>query len=224
MKYLYRIVNILLAAVMFPTVIFSDLLAFRVSTSLFSEVGLQEAISIKFIIDVLTGKETFWYQMIVENASGPFVWPAGLNPIKAHLIATLVCFAIALVACLFIIFWSIFSSKRIPVLVSTAVGIISTIVMMGCFDVVANRIVDGTVNLVSALSASWLANIAGSFVGIDGIMLGGFQNGMIFVFIGLLVWTGAFYLIEIGDPEDEKRKNEKVAKKIAAKKAKAENK
>ena len=209
MKYLYRIVNILLALAMFPVVIFADLIAFRVGTSLISEVGLQESISIKFIIDVITGKETFWHEMIIENSTGSFEWPTGLDPIKIRLIAMVVCFVLALVACLFIIFWSIFSNKRIPVVIATAVGLISTIVMIICFGSAADMIVDGTVNLISALSNSWLANLAGSFVSVDGLMLGGFQNGMIFIFVGLLIWTGSFYLIEIGDNDTNKEKIEK---------------
>ena len=213
MNYLYRIVNALLAIAMFPLIIFSDLIAFRAGASFVEEVGLQDAISIKFIIDVITGKEAFFHEMIFENSTGTFTWPSGLDPIKAHLIAFLVCFAVALLACVFIFFWSIFSSKRIPVLISTAVGLISTIAMIACFDVVATRIVDGTVNLIGALSTSPIASIIGGFVSIDGLMLGGYQNGMIFVFIGFLVWTGAYYLIEIGDNDTEKKKAKKTAAK-----------
>ncbi len=213
MNYLYRIVNAVLAIVMFPVVIFSDLIAFRAGTSFFQEVGLQDSISIKFIIDVITGKETFWHEMLIENANGSFTWPAGLDPIKAHLIAVLVCFVLALLACVFIFFWSIFSNKRIPVLIASVAGLISTIVMIACFSVVATRIVDGTVNLISALSSGWLASIASGVVSIDGLMLGGFQNGMIFVFAGFLIWTGSYYLIELGDEEAAKEKAEKKSKK-----------
>lgn len=206
MKYLYRIVNALLAAVMFPVVIFTDLIAFRLGTSLYEQAGLQEAISIKFIIDVISGKETFWHDMIFNNSSGSFSWPAELDIIKGRLIAFVVCFAIALVACLFIFVFSIFSSKRIPVLVATLTGLVSTIVMIACFNSAATLIVDGTVNLISALSSSWLVGLVGNFVAVEGLMLAGFHNGMLFVFIGLLVWTGAFYLIEIGEPKEEENK------------------
>lgn len=212
MKYLYRIVNALIAAAIFPVVIFTDLIAFRVGTSFFNEAGLQESISIKFIFDVISGKETFWHEMIIENSTGSFTWPTGLDPIKGRLIAFVVCFALALIACLFIFFWSLFSNKRLPVVIATGTGLISTIVMIACFGSAADLIVDGTVNLVSALSNSWLASLAGSFVSVDGLMLGGFQNGMIFVFAGLLIWTGAFYLIEIGDTDTAKEKSEKSKK------------
>lgn len=209
MKYLYRIVNILLALAMFPVVIFSDLVAFRASTSLYDQVGLEESFSIKFIIDVITGKETFWHEMLIENSTGTFTWPSGLDPIKGRLIAVVVCFALVLVAMIFIIIWSIFSSKRIPVVAATAAALISTIVMIACFNSAANLIVDGTVNLISALSNSWLVGFVANFVSFDGLILGGFQNGIIFVLIGLLIWTGSFYLIEIGEPDEEKAKSRK---------------
>jgi len=204
MKYLYRIVNILLALLMFPVVIFSDLVAFRMSTSFIDQVGLEESFSIKFLIDVLTGKESFWHQMIVENAEGAMSWPAGLDPIKGRLITVVVCFVLVLVAMIFIIVWSCCSNKRIPVLAASVAALISTIVMIACFNSAANLIVDGTVNLVSVLSTNWLVGLMGNIVGFDGLKLGGFHNGMIFVIAGLLVWTGAYYLIEIGDTAEEK--------------------
>ena len=209
MKYLYRIVNILLALSTFPVVIFADLIAFRMSTSFIDEVGLEESISIKFIIDVITGKETFWHEMLFEKSSGSFTWPAALDPIKGRLIAVVVCLALVLVAMLFIVFWSIFSSRRIPVLAATVTALISTIVMIACFNSAAALIVDGSINIMSAFSSGWLMSLAGNFVGFDGLILGGFQNGIIFILVGLLVWTGSFYLIEIGEPEEEKAKDRK---------------
>ncbi len=204
MKYLYRIVNILLALLMFPVVIFSDLVAFRMSTSIIDQVGLEESFSIKFIIDIITGKETFWHEMLIENAEGPLTWPAGLDPIKGRLITFVVCFALVLVAMIFIIVWSCCSNKRIPVLAASVAALISTIVMIACFNSAAKLIVDGTINLVSMLSSNLLVSLLGNVVGFDGLKLGGFHNGMIFVIVGLLVWTGAYYLIEIGDTPEEK--------------------
>ena len=209
MKYLYRIVNILLALSTFPVAIFADLIAFRMSTSFISEVGLEESISIKFIIDVITGKEAFWHEMIFEKSTSSFGWPAALDPIKGRLIAVAVCFVLVLVAMLFIIFWSIFSSRRIPVLAATVTALISTIVMIACFNSAAALIVDGSVNIMSVFSGGWLMGIVGNFVGFDSLILGGFQNGIIFILVGLLVWTGSYYLIEIGEPEEEKAKGRK---------------
>ncbi len=207
MKALYRIVNALVAASVFPVAIFVDLLLFRVSTS-FVDAGLEESISIKFIIDVITGKETLWHDLIMKNSNG-FSWPSALDPIKGRLITCAVCFVLAIVACLFIIVWSCCSNRRIPVLVASAGGLISTIVMTVCFNSAADLIVNGTINLFEVFSGGWFVSLVGSFVSVDKLMLGGMQNGFIFIFIGLLVWTGAYYLIEIGDTDEEKAKARK---------------
>ena len=57
MKYVYRIVNALLAAAIFPAVLFLDFLLVRASTSL-ADVGLEETITLKRIIDIFTGHDT----------------------------------------------------------------------------------------------------------------------------------------------------------------------
>lgn len=205
MKYLYRIVNALLAAAVFPVVIFADLILFRLSTTL-ADVGLEESISIKFIIDVITGKESFWHEMIIQNSSGSFTWPSALNPVKGRLIAFAVCFVLILLISLFIIIWSACSNKRIPVLAASAAGLVSTIVMIACFNSAAALLMDGTINVVNIFSSNWIVSLLGNVVLVDLLSLGGFHNGIIFLFVGLLVWTGAFYLIEIGEPKEEDKK------------------
>ena len=207
MKALYRIVNALLAASVFPVAVFVDLILFRLSTTI-AEGGLEESISIKFIIDVITGKEAMWYDLIMSNSSG-FSWPAALNPIKGRLIACVVFFALALIASLFIIVWSCCSNKRLPVIIASAGGLISTIVMIACFNSAAGLFMDGTINILSVFSSGWIMSLAGKFVSVDLLSLGGFHNGFIFIFIGLLVWTGAYYLVELGDTEEEKAKARK---------------
>ncbi|MBE6771171.1 MAG: hypothetical protein E7547_03385 [Ruminococcaceae bacterium] len=206
MKVLYRIVNALLAAAMFPVIIFVDFIAFRLSTPLVDTVGLQESFSIKFIIDVITGKEAFWYEMIFKNGSGTFTWPVALNPIKGRLIAFAVCFVLIVLIALFIIIWSIFSNKRIPILAASIAGLIATIVMIACFNSAASLFVDGTINIVNVFSTNWIVSLLGNAVTTDGLILGGFHNGVLFLFIGLLVWTGAYYLVELGETKEEKAK------------------
>lgn len=205
MKALYRIVNALVAASVFPVAIFVDLFLFKLSTS-FADAGLEESFSIKFIIDVITGKEAMWHDLILKDGMESLSWPSALDPVKGRLITCAVCFALVIVASLFIIVWSCCSNKRIPVVIASAGGLISTIVMTACFNSVAALFIDGTISLFSVFSGSWLVSLVGNFVSVDKLMLGGFQNGFIFIFIGLLVWTGAYYLIEIGDTEEEKAK------------------
>lgn len=210
MKYVFRIVNALLAAAIFPAVVFLEFILFRVSTTLF-EAGLEESITIKFIIDVLTGKEEMWYNLITLNEGG-FAFPAALEPYKARLIAIVVLFGIALVAALFVFIWSICSNKRIPVLVASALGIVSAISMTGVFNSVAKLLMDGTINVVELFTSNWIISLLGEIIVVDYIGFAGFHNAIIFLFVGIIVWTLSFYLVELGEPKEEKSK-EKVKKK-----------
>lgn len=210
MKYVFRIVNALLAAAIFPAVVFLEFILFRVSTTLF-EAGLEESITIKFIIDVLTGKEEMWYNLITLNEGG-FAFPAALEPYKARLIAVVVLFGIALVAALFVFIWSICSNKRIPVLVASALGIVSAISMTGVFNSVAKLFMDGTINVVELFTSNWIISLLGEIIVVDYIGFAGFHNAIIFLFVGIIVWTLSFYLVELGEPKEEKSK-EKVKKK-----------
>lgn len=205
MKYVYRIVNALLAAAIFPAVLFLDFLLVRASTSL-ADVGLEETITLKRIIDIFTGHDTL--SSLIQS-SGDFSWPEAFAPINSRLIACVVFFALALIAALFIIFWSIFSNKRIPVLSASIAGLVSVIVMNACFNSAAREIMSGTINIVQAFATGWIGSIVGSIVNIDTLVFGGFQNGMIILFVCLIIWTGAFYLVELGEPKEEKSEPKK---------------
>lgn len=212
MKYVFRIVNALLAASVFPAVVFLEFLLFRVSTTLF-DAGLEETISIKFIFDVITGKEEMWHNLIFSDGGGVFTWPEALDPIKSKLIAVVVLFAVALVAALFVFIWSIFSNKRIPVLAASGLGIASTVAMNAVFNSAAQPLMDGTINVVEIFTSNWIVGILGNLVKVDYLGFAGFQNAIIFIFAGIIVWTLAFYLVEIGEPKEEKKKKVKEQKK-----------
>ncbi len=204
MKYVYRIVNALLAATIFPVVLLLEFVLIRLSTSLF-EAGLEETLTLKHIIGFFTGSDTivgFTYNDI--RTSGPLEFPEALEPVKAQLIATVVAFAIAIAAAIFIIIWSICSNKRIPVVISSVIGIASVIIMNACFNSAAAPLIDGTINVVKIFSSSWLISLLGEIVFVDTLCFAGFQNGMIIVFVAILIWTASFYIVEIGEPKEEK--------------------
>ncbi len=204
MKYLYRTVNALLAAAVFPATLFLEFIFIRIATTL-ADVGLKESMSLWEIIEILTGKETF-VGFDLSLKGGNLAWPKALDPVKAELIAVVVFFALALVCALFVLFWSIFSNKRIPIIISSVLGIASVIAMTACFNSVASLFVTGEMNIVELFSDSWLISLVGEIVVINTLALGGFQNGILIAFILMLVWTGAYYLVEIGEPKEEKVK------------------
>lgn len=203
MKYLYRIVNALIAAAVFPAVLFLEFIFLRISTT-FLDAGLEESMTLWEIIEILTGKETF-VGFDLSVSSGNISWPAALDPVKPELIATVVFFALALVCALFVFFWSIFSNKRLPIVISSVLGIASVITMISCFNSVASLFIDGTLNVVDLFSDSWLISLVGEVVVVNALALGGFQNAILIAFVVLLVWTGAFYLVELGEPKEEKK-------------------
>ena len=205
MKYLYRIVNALLAASIFPVALLLEFVILRLSTTLV-DAGLKETFTLKQIIGFFTGSDRifgFTYDQIKSPGSS-FSFPEALDPVKGQLIAVAVTFAIAIIAAVFIIFWSIFSNRRIPVVISSVIGIASVIAMNICFNSAAAPLLDGTINVIELFSTGWLVSLLGEIVAVDTLCFAGFHNGMIIVFVSLLVWTAAFYIVEIGEPKEEK--------------------
>ncbi len=213
MKYLYRIVNALLAATIFPVALLLEFVLVRVSTTLV-DAGVEETFTLKQIIGFFTGSDRilgFTYDEI--KSSTPFTFPEALEPVKAQLIATVVAFAVAIIAAVFIIIWSACSNKRLPVVISSLLGIASVITMTSCFNSAAFPLVSGEINVIELFSSGWLMSLIGEVIQVDTLAFAGFHNGMIIVFIALLIWTGAFYIVEIGEPKEEKvSKKSKKAK------------
>ena len=72
MKYVYRIIDALLAAAVFTNLLFTDLIFFQASTTLF-DAGLEESVNLKKIIDILSGNDSL--SGLLPEA-GSFKWPA----------------------------------------------------------------------------------------------------------------------------------------------------
>lgn len=204
MKYLFKSVNAVLAALFFPAVIFLDLIFFQASTSL-TDYGLEESFSLKRIIDILSGNDPL---SSIIKSDGEFSWPSGLASLNSRLIGFAAAFAVAALAAIFIIVFSICSSKRIPILAAAGIGLAASIIMITCFNSAAGDVVDGTVNLVSAIGGSGiLVSILGGIVNVDKLMLGGFHNAMIIIFVMIILWTLSFILIELGDNTQKVKKH-----------------
>lgn len=202
MKYLYRIVNALLAAAVFPAALFLDGILLRASTTLM-DYGLEETFTLMRIINIFLGKETFFGIPYEKNIA---TWPTALDPVQGKVIASIVFLVITLVIALFIFFWSIFSNKRLPVAIASASGMITMIISTACFKSATNLLTKGVVNVVELFSDGWLASLLGGIVNIDRLEFGGFQNGILICFLIILLWTGAYYLVEIGESKEEKVK------------------
>ena len=204
MNVLYRIVNALLAAVVFPIILLMDFVYFRIGTTVV-DAGLHETLSVMDMIDIVRGEH--YYSYLFEGAKNSnFTWPEAFDIINGRLITSAVCLALVIVVAIFIIVWSICSNKRIPVVAAGGLGLVSTIVMSACFKSAASVITTGVIGISDVLSTGLLTSLVGSLVKIEAISLAGFQNGLIFLFVFLLVWTGCYYIIEIGEEKEPKAK------------------
>ena len=204
MNVLYRIVNALLAAVVFPVILLMDFIYFRIGTTVI-DAGLHETLTVMDIVDIIRGEHYFSF-LFDGIKSSSFSWPEAFDIINGRLITSGVCLALVIVAALFIIVWSICSSKRIPVLSASFLGLVSTIVMSACFKSAASVITTGVIGVSDVMSGGMLTSLLGSLIKIESIALAGFQNGLIFTFVFLLIWTGCYYLIEIGEEKEPKAK------------------
>lgn len=215
MKYVMKIVNILIAAAIFPAAYFLELIFIQVGSNENAQwliqllspdspgIGVEESFSIHEIVQIAQGKHI--YSNIFSNFSGSFTWPEALDPLKGRLITFAVCFVLCLLIALFVIIFSICSSKRLPVLIAGAAGLISAIIMIVSFNSAAQVLISGEISVEALFGTNpdkWVTNMLLGFVGVDTLMLGGFHSAFIMIFVGIIVWTGAFALIEIGENKE----------------------
>lgn len=212
-----KVVNALIAAAIFPIAIFLNFIFVQIGTSDsakplfemlgtdFPGVGVEESLSIYNFIQIANGDH--YLSGMFKNSSGPFMWPEALAPINGRLIAFAVFFVLTLLVALFILIWSICSDKRLPVIIAAAGGILSTIIMISCFNSAAGELTSGAIPLMSLISQQGLlTDLIGGLVGVDTLMLGGFHFGFIIAFVCIIVWTGAFILVDLGDEKETNKK------------------
>lgn len=208
-----KAVNALIAAAIFPIAIFLNFIFVQIGTSDgakpifellgsdFPGVGVEESLSIYNFIQIANGDH--YLSGMFKGSSGPFMWPVALEPLNGRLIAFAVFFVLTLLVALFILIWSICSDKRLPVIIAAAGGILSSVIMIACFNSAANEITSGAISLMSLISQQGLlTDLLGGLVGVDTLMLGGFHFGFIIAFVCIIVWTGAFILVDLGEEKE----------------------
>lgn len=251
MKYLYRIVNIILGVLVFVSAVFVHFLRIIIRTgesldSFFMNlmdnktdgVGLAEEFSILRFYKLFTGKDDLSFIVDTAKNGGNILWPKEFYPLNVRLIIFAACFILMLAAGLFLIIWSCFSNKHLPMFITGIVGLVLDIVMIFDFKSISTDIYTAKVDVVGylidkLLGEGLLASLLGNVV--DKVSKGaveliitmcGLQNAFLFIFIAVIMWSGAFYLVDLGDPKAKEMKEaEKAAKaekkaQKAAKKAK----
>ena len=207
MKYVYRIVHGLLAAAVFPAFVFLQLFYAELSSPVSTKYGMSIEFSVKRAIDFLMGNDRLNAIVSFDDLKGEMSWPAELDPIKAALICLCVFAVLALITALFLVVWSCISNKRLVYLIAGGAGLAFVAAMMICFVPISNFIESDYFNIGAVLSDGLVAQIAGGFVNVDRILLGSFANGMLILYIAMVVWTGMFYITDIGAGEKKEKKS-----------------
>ena len=208
MKYVYRIVNALLALAVLAVMWFVDLIYIEAGLSITDKAVMYESFSAHEILQIFQGKGDYAFlASIFQNSSGVFKWPEQFNIINARLIAILILVFLIILSVIFIIVFSCVSNKRIPVVISSAFGLLCQIAIIPVFSSIAGEFTGGNINVISSLAGtSILTTLGDALLDIEALELGGIQNGIILLFIALIVWTGIFYLSELGENKAPSKK------------------
>lgn len=131
------------------------------------------------------------------------VWES-LSSIQAALISTVVFFFLAVLMALVIFIFNIFCKNRFVTLCLSGGGTLFLIAMLISFNAAAAPIIDGTISLSTLLGSSlfgssMLSGILSYVASVSVLRVSSAWYIMLFLFIGIMVWSGAYLLIEAGD-------------------------
>lgn len=244
MKATYRIVNAILAILIFVVAFFADFIYIQISTSdnlediisgitddEYGGIALEETISIKRFVDIYRGDD-YLSNIFKFDGDGNFYWPSEFKALNVRLVAFLASFALALIMAVFVFVWSCCSNKRLPIFIIGILGIICGIVMSVTFKSMSEDIFYNRVNIIDYVADNLLGNgilstivgSAASTVATVYLALAGMQNGLIIVYICISIWTAVFWLSDLGDKNVAKAKADEKAAKAEKKAAKAKKK
>ena len=158
----------------------------------------EQALSIRYAVEQLLPN-------LKGGESKIDVW-ATLAPIKAELIATLVCFALAILAALAVFFISCFVRNRVVGTSVAGVGLLSMISMSISFHYLAKALLAGKVSLASFFATSALTQgLLNQLMKLSIFQLSTGYYLILFLFIAMVLWGVANWMVSLG----EKEKSEK---------------
>lgn len=229
MKILNRIVTFVLAFAVFPALVTRVLIRIvEEPKGILANGGalLETTIDFKKLVEYIQDG-TFDVKNLFSSSS---TLPGAILEYKGWLVATLVFVALALLIAVVIMGCALFTRAHKTVMGLSAGGMLSCFIAMALFQKFTTPFTEGTMTLADLLPDSFLA---GEFVGSIAEMLSitgtgdiiVFQLGnafitMAIIFIGILLWTLAYYVTL---PEEEKAdiKNPKIKEKKSKKEMKS---
>ncbi len=210
---MYRIVTALIAAATFPAMIFTSLFYFAYTIPLWPMIS-QDA----------TDTGATYFKMSIYEALSDYSGFKGLfmgsdakvdlmgvlELVRRQLIAVIGLYALIVILALVIIAFALFTRKKLPIVISSVIGIVALAFIPLAFNRLQAPFLDGTINLDSFLHLG-LENILDLVAKVDFIKAGEAYTFLWVIFVAILAWTGAVMLVNMGD-EPKKVKEPKVKK------------
>ncbi|MBE6835576.1 MAG: hypothetical protein E7515_04920 [Ruminococcaceae bacterium] len=210
----YRVVTALAAAATFPVMFFTSLFYFAYTIPYFSLISGDASDTgasylTMSIYEVLSDSSSFKELFMGKDSK---VDLAGvIAEVKPQLIAIACLYAAVALLALLIIVFACFTRKKLPIVITSllGVGVLSFIPL--AFSKLTAPFTDGTINLDSFLHTG-LESIMDLVAKVDFIRAGDAYTYLWVIFAGIVVWTGAVMLVNMGDePKKNKQPKEKKA-------------
>ena len=219
---LYRVVTALVAAATFPVMIFTSLFYFAYTipyisllTGDSSDSGASffSASIYELMKDITGGGNLFTGKDATVD-----IWGV-VEAVKPQLIAIGCLYAAVVVLALVIIIFAAFTRKKLPIVISSVLGIGALSFIPLAFSKLTAPFIDGTLNIDSFLHTG-LESIMNLVATVDYIRAGEAYTFLWVIFMAILAWTGAVMLVSMGDEPKAKKQKVKKPKKEKEQKVK----
>lgn len=199
-KIVYKTVAALLALSVIPIAIYAKMIQFVGSISV-SENYVGEHMSLYDIYELFFGKHAIFHPSkgmeMSDKVKATMPWLITSGAFLAAALLVGIAAAVVAVCC----------RKKLPTLILSAVGCMTVIGLFRAFKAFAAPYLDGTISLddLGILGENFLSTIASSLFKLEILQISSAGFLMFGAFGALLLWTGAFMLVEIGETKPVKK-------------------
>ena len=202
MNIAYRVVHAVLAAAVFPAIIFLQLFYIEISPD-FIDYGISLEFSIYKIFDLFGGgSDTSSLRDAFSSESLSNIWGVFASD-RAAFIMMIASAALTLVITVFILVFSIAKGTRKVLLPVSAAGLVTSILFKIFSNHVCKSVIAGDVNIVSLFTKSYIGAFLGDLVNVDTFRIGAFSNAVTILFICMVLWSVTYIITDIGLEEEK---------------------
>lgn len=202
MNLVYRIVHALLAAAVFPAVIFLQLFYMEVSPN-FIDYGVSLEFSLYQIFDLFGGGgKTSSLRSAFSKESLSNIWSVFAGS-HASLVLMVASGVITLALTVFVIVACIVKGNRKVLLSASSAGLVTSILFKVFSAQVCRTVTAGEVDIVKIFSQSFVAGFLGDLISVDTLRIGAFSNAVLILFICMVIWSVIYIVTDIGLEEEK---------------------